>query len=166
MLTSRKNIPWRIIVLKRSLGKVHCLQANVRLKRWRELCYIKFIQKNTLSATKKWEYKLKVLHAWRSYNGESTPVFQQMMQHGGRNLIFEAFELGLKWIPGYRYTTIKCDSLEVERPVMAASSLISEKLAPIMASLTARRSNVERYNTASQWFLVVNFKNVRSWKLS
>lgn len=82
-----------------------------------------------------------------------------MMQHGGRNLTFEAFELGLKWIRGYRairYTAIKCDSVEVERPVMAASSLISEKLAPIMASLTARRSNVERYDTASELVLVVN----------
>lgn len=82
-----------------------------------------------------------------------------MMQHGGRKFIFEAFELGLKWIRGYRairYTAIKCDSVEVERPVMAASSLISEKLAPIMASLTARRSNVERYDTASEWVLVVN----------
>ena len=96
-------------------------------------------------------YKLSSARLTELQQRESTPVFQQMMQHGGRKLIFEAFELGLKWIPGYRairYTRIKCDSVEVERPVMAASSLISEKLAPIMASLTARRSNVERYDTA------------------
>ena len=105
------------------------------------------------------EYKLSSARLTELQRRESTPVFQQMMQHGGRKLIFEAFELGLKWIPGYRAIrciTIKCDSVEVVRPVMAASSLISEKLAPIMASLTARRSNVERYGTASEWVLVVN----------
>ena len=98
------------------------------------------------------EYKLSSARLTELQRRESTPVFQQMMQHGGRKLIFEAFELGLKWIPGYRAIrciTIKCDSVEVVRSVMAASSLISEKLAPIMASLTARRSNVERYDTAS-----------------